>query len=97
MATVELSWQKASTTGGDEIHRCEVKARNGKDALVMEVHGGKLTGGIHIVTAYYWLEDSQRSIPLYPYGTSDSLDDAKTALTAWYFDNAPTLLATLAG
>ena len=40
MATVELHWQKVSTTGGDEIHRCEVKARNGKDALCMEVHGG---------------------------------------------------------
>ena len=51
MATVELNWQRVSTTGGDEIHRCEVKARNGKDALCMEVHGGKLTGGIHIVTA----------------------------------------------
>ena len=37
MATVELIWQKVSTTGGDEIHRCEVKARNGKDALCMEV------------------------------------------------------------
>ena len=97
MATVELNWQRVSTTGSDEIHRCEVKARNGKDALCMEVHGGKLTGGIHIVTAYYWLEDSRHPIPLYPFRTSDSLDDAKTALTAWYFDNAPTLLMTLAG
>ncbi len=97
MATVELIWQNVSTTGGDEIHRCEVKARNGKDALVMEVHGGKLTGGVHIVTAYYWLENSKRSVPLYPFGTSGSLDDAKTALTEWYFDNAPALLMTLAG
>ncbi len=97
MATAELHWQNVSTTGRDEIQRCEVKARNGKDAVCMEVHGGKLTGGVHIVTAYYWLEDSQRSIPLHPFQTSGSLDDARTALTAWYFENAPTLLATLAG
>ncbi len=97
MATVELHWQKVSAVGGDEIHRCEVKARNGKDALVMEVHGGKLTGGVHIVTAFYWFENSQRSIPLHPFRTSGTLDDAKTALTEWYFANAPTLLTTLAG
>ena len=97
MATVELHWQNVSTTGGDEIHRCEVKARNGKDAVVMEVHGGKLTGGVHIVTVYYWFENSQRSIPLHPFRTSGTLDDAKTALKEWYFANAPTLLTTLAG
>ena len=38
MATVKLVWQKFPTTDGDEIHRSEVKARNGKDALFMEVH-----------------------------------------------------------
>ena len=47
-------------------------------------------------TAYYWMEDRQRSIPLYDDEGFGSLDDAKDALTEWYANHAPTLLMTLA-
>ena len=98
MATVKLVWQKFPTTDGDEIHRSEVKARNGKDALFMEVHARRRALiRQHIVTAYYWLEDNQRGIRLYDDDGFRGPDDAREALTQWYLDNAATLLVTLAG
>ena len=98
MATVKLEWQELPSTAAGTIHRCEVKARNGGDALFMEVHDrGPALIRLYNVTAYYWLEDSQRRIPLYDDEKFRNPDDAKTALTQWYLENAPTLLVTLAG
>ena len=99
MATVKLDWRELPTADGIEIHRCEVRARNGGDALFMDVvhHRGRSVLQVYNVTAYYWLEDSQRRIPLYDDEKLRSLDDAKKALTQWYLNNAPTLLVTLAG
>ena len=79
-------------------HRCEIKARNGGDALVMDVSdwGPSMTRK-YDVTAYYWLEDSQRLIPPYDDEGFRSPDDARIVLTQWYLENAPTLLMTLAG
>ena len=63
----------------------------------MEVHEREPMGSKgSTVTAYYRFEDSQHLIPLYPVDTFGNRDDAKTALTEWYFENAPTLLMTLA-
>ena len=81
------------------IHQCEVRARSGEDALVHgDVHDrGRALIRLYNVTAYYWLEDSQRRIPLYDDEKFRNPDDAKEALTQWYRENAPTLLVTLAG
>ena len=99
MATVKLDWQEIPTAaGGGAIHQCKVRARSDGDALYMEVHDrGRALIRLYNVTAYYWLEDSQRRIPLYDDEKFRNPDDAKTALTQWYLDNAPTLLVTLAG
>ena len=78
--------------------RCEVRARNGGDALVMEANErGRRGSKGSIVTAYYWLENSQRGIRLYDDEGFRSPDDAREALTQWYLNHAPTLLMTLAG
>ena len=63
----------------------------------MEVHARRraLTRQ-HIVTAYYWLEDSQRGIRLYDDDGFSNFGEARAALTQWYLENAPTLLVTLA-
>ena len=94
-----LGWQRFSTTGSGSIHRCEVKARNGEDALFLDVYdrGARAWTRLYKVTAYDRLENSQRDIPLYDDEGFRGLDDAKEALTQWYLNNAPTLLVTLAG
>ena len=98
MATVKLSWREFSTTDGSAIHQCKVRARSDGDALYMEVQDrGPAVIRLYNVTAYYWLEDSQRRIPLYDDEGLRGPDDAREALTQWYLDNAPTLLVTLAG
>ena len=94
MATVILGWWDFSAADGTTIHQCEIEARNGEDALVMEAHERGARGST--VTAYFRFEDSQRGIPLYDDEGFDSLDDAKEALTQWYTNHAPTLLMTLA-
>ena len=82
MAKVELYWQKFSATGGGAIHRCEVKARKDGEALVIEMYDrGRAVVRQYNVAAYYWLEDSQRGIPLYDEEGFRVLDDARTALT----------------
>ena len=98
MATVKLKWRGFSTTDGSAIHQCKVRARSDGDALYMEVRDmGPAVIRLFNVTVYYWLEDSQRRIPLYDDEKFRNPDDAKTALTQWYLENAPTLLVTLAG
>ena len=98
MATVKLGWRKFSAEDGSAIRRCEVEARNGGGVLVMEAHERKRRGSKgSTVTAYYWLEDNQRGIPLYDDEGFGSLSEARGALTQWYLKNAPTLLVTLAG
>ena len=98
MATVILGWWDFTAANGSTIHQCEIEARNGEDALVMEAHerGPRGARG-SIATAYFRFEDSQRGIPLYDDEGFRSLDDAKAALTEWYSSHAPTLLVTLAG
>ena len=51
-------------------------------ALFMEVYDrGRAVIRLYNVTAYYWLEDSQRGILLYDEKGFRGLDDARTALT----------------
>ena len=99
MATVKLGWHKLSTKGSGSIHRSEVKARNGEDALFLDVHdnGPRSWTRKYEVTAYYRLGNSQRDIPLYDDEGLGGLIEAQEALTQWYLENAPTLLVTLAG
>ncbi len=99
MATVKLDWQELSTEHDGPMYRCEIKARNAADALFMEVHvvAAWLVLAKINASAYYWLEDDQRRIPLYDEEEFGSRDAAKEALTQWYLANAPALLATLAG
>ena len=98
MATVKLGWRKFSTDDGSTISRCKVRARSGEDALYMEVlDRGPALIRKYTVTAYYWVESSQRRIPLYDDEEFRNPGDARIALTQWYLENAPTLLVTLAG
>lgn len=63
----------------------------------MEPHETKRRGSKgSTVTAYYWLEDNQRSITLYDDEGFGSLSEARGALTQCYLKNAPTLLVRLA-
>ena len=103
MAKVKLDWRRFPRIGGGAIHRCEIKARNDADALLMEVHDrGRGERGECSVTAYFQFDESRNvilidnAIPLYDdEGFSDS-DEAKEALAQWYANHAPTLLITLA-
>ena len=104
MAKVKLDWQRFSRIGGGAIHRCEIRARNDVDALLMEVHDrGRAVSRECSVTAYFRFDESQNIIqlnnviPLYDDEGFRSPDDAKAALSEWYANNAPTLLITLAG
>ncbi len=96
MATVELEWRESSMDRGVETHRCELEARRDGESLVMEAHDWGRAIFRHVsATVYYWVEDSQRRIPLYDDEGFGDLDDAKEALAEWYLQNAPTLLVTL--
>lgn len=98
MAMVKLGWKKFYTDDGDTILRCKIRASSGEDALYMEVYDrGPAMIRKYDVSAFYWAESSQRRILLYDELEFRSLGDAREALTQWYFDNAPTLLMTLAG
>jgi len=104
MATVSLEWQEFPTTGRGAIHRCEIRARNDADALLMEVHDrGPALRRECSVTAYFQFDESRNVIqlgnviPLYDDEGFSDPDDAKEALAEWYANHAPTLLMTLAG
>ncbi len=93
-----LSWQEVTSREGGTNYRSEIRGRNGVDALFMEVHdrGRTLLKKEYNVSAYYWIEHQQRSMPLYVDAQLRSRDDSMFALTRWYFNHAPTLLITLA-
>ncbi|MDE0142867.1 MAG: hypothetical protein OXI80_15195 [Caldilineaceae bacterium] len=93
-----LSWQEVTTSEGGTNYRCEIRGGNGVDALFMEVHdrGRTLLKKEYTVSAYYWIEHQQRSIPLYVDVELRNRDDSTLALMQWYFKHAPTLLITLA-
>ena len=98
MATVKLEWWEFSATEGHTIHQCEIEARKDGESLVMEVYDRGPAGVRHFsTTAYYWVEDRQRRIPLYDDEGFGGLIEAQEALAQWYLENAPTLLVTLAG
>ena len=74
MATVKLGWRKFSTDDGSTISRCKVRARSGEDALYMEVlDRGPTLIRKYNVTAYYWVESSQRRILTCPPKTGPSI------------------------
>lgn len=83
MAKVKLDWKEFPTTGrGGTIHRCEVRARSGEDGLLMEVHDrGPALIRKYDVSAFYWLAERERRIPLYDELEFRSLGDAREALT----------------
>ncbi len=104
MAKVKLDWRRFPRVVVVAVHRCEIKARNDADALLMEVHDrGRGVRRECSVTAYFQFDESQNvilidnAIPLYDDERFDSVDDAKEALAEWYANHAPTLLITLAG
>lgn len=98
MATVKLEWRKSSMARGAATYRCKLEARKDGHALVMEVYDrGPAVVRHFSTTAYYWVEDRQRRIPLYDDEGFGGLIEAQEALAQWYLRNAPTLLVTLAG
>ena len=103
MAKVILGWWDFSAADGSTIHQCEIEARNGEDALVMEVHDrGPALRRECSVTAFFRFDESRNVIqrdnviPLYDDEGFSDPDDAKEALAEWYANHAPTLLVTLA-
>jgi len=97
MATVKLDWRESDSGRARGVHRCEIRARNDKGALFMEVHDiGWVVFKEFSVTAYYSIAGRGSGIPLYDDEGFEKLDDAKEALAAWYANHAPTLLMTLA-